>query len=494
MIHTRVLTNTISDNTGKITEIPILLIEKDGEIDPLWSLHRYLMKNFTRSISWQNKLIQAVGLLLDYMEANNDCFPNPKDLFKSFTDAVYAGTINENGSDPSGLFWLPRRTKTARQLLVPLSIFSDWMHTEYGSIPLNPWREATTHEERLNWAALIQKSHRSFLGHLDDYSKMSETAKKARTVMDRRIPTGDYGDVKAFPDDDTILNLLWVGFKKSNKENNFLKQYNWRDIAITILMHGGGLRESEPFHLWVHDVMAEPSDPTYARVRVYHPSEGDAPKDFKMPDGRYLTNRKSYLGMKYSLLPRNEYRGMRHAGWKNPKLSDSQQYYIHVHWFPRDWGYLFMQVWKMYLAQRIYEKITDTHPFAFVSFRGDNHGDMYTIESFRQSHARAVRRIGLTVGKMHGTTEHGHRHAYGQRTSKAKLDPSVTQAGLHHKARESQDVYTQPTIDRVTKVLAKASEALENGQQLPMVVDLDAWFNQERKMQKYWITRRRKYK
>lgn len=82
-----------------------------------------------------------------------------------------------------------------------------------------------------------------------------------------------------------------------------------------------------------------------------------------MPDGRYLTNRDAYIRMKYGLLPRNRLVGIQHAGWKNPKMSDNKQNYMQVHWFPRQWGYLFMQVWKMYMAQRIHNKIPDTHPF-----------------------------------------------------------------------------------------------------------------------------------
>lgn len=487
MRHVKVISKTIRDNTGMSIEIPTLLIEQNGEVVPLWQLHEYLIKNHSKSRSWRNKLIQAVGLLLDYTDANHNNFSNPKDFFQSFTEAIYSGIINEEGYDPSSLYWLPKRTKTANSLLFTLSEFSDWLHKEYGATQLNPWREATRYEERLNWMALTHKSHRSFLGHLDSASEISETAKRARSVKLRRAHSGDYGAVKSFPEY-KIHELLWEGFKKSNKDNlSLLDQYNWRDIAITILMHGGGLRVSEAFHIWVHDVIPDPYDPKLALVRVYHPSEGVPPKDFKMPDGKYLTNRDAYLRMKYGLLPRNKLTGIRHAGWKNPKMSDVQQNYMQVHWFPRKWGYLFMQVWKLYMAQRLRKQVPDTHPFLFVSFDNKNKGEMYTIDSYRQSHKRAVKKIELTVGKMLGTTEHGHRHAYGQRLKEAKLDRKVTQAGMHHKADESQDVYTEPTIDEVTKELAAASEALNNGEQLPMNVDLDAWFNQERKIQKRWI-------
>ncbi len=493
MKHVKVVSTTIRDNTGLSIEIPTILVEQNGKITPLWSLHEYLVKNQLMSNTWQNKIIQAVGLLLDYIDANGNCFSNPKYFFESFVNAIYSGTINEDGYDPSGLYWLPKRTNTANDLLYKLSEYSDWLNREYGTIQLNPWREATKYEERLNWMAIINKSQYSFLGHLDSWLNMSETAKKARDINQKRVPSGDYGIPKVFPED-KIHDLLWEGFKKPDKKNSLslLDKYNWRDIAITILIHGGGLRVSEPFHIWVGDVIPDPYDPQLALVRVYHPVEGNAPKDFKMPDGRYLSNRDAYLRMKYSLLPRNKLKRIRHAGWKNPKLSDKDQKYMQVHWFPRQWGYLFMQVWKMYMAQRIHEKIPDTHPFLFVSFDDKNKGEMYTIESFRQSHARAVQKIGLTVGKMLGTTEHGHRHAYGQRIENAKIDEKVIQAGMHHKSIDSQKVYKEPTIDRVTRELAIASEALENGEQLPMDVDLDAWFNQEYKMKKRWIKRSRK--
>ena len=488
MKYTKVKSKTIQDNTGIVIELPVLLIEKDGHVNPLLPLHRYCMKYKIRSCSWHDNLIYVVTLLLDYIEANHDSFSTPKDLFESFADAIHTGTINEEGYDPSGLYWLPKRTYRVKILLNQLSEFSDWMHKEYGSIPLNPWREATIYEERLRWVALINKNERSFLGHIADLDKMSEIAKRVRNVVERKTPVGEHGGAKLFPED-KIKELLFEGFRKLDKDENILNKYNWRDIAITILMHGGGLRRSECFHLWVHDVFPDPYNSDLAIVRIYHPSDGAAPKDFKLPDGKYISNRKAYLRIKYGLKPRNEYYSsdFRHVGWKNPKMTDIQQNFMQVHWFPKDWGYLFMQVWKMYLAQRIYERIPDTHPYLFVSFKGKQHGEMYSRQSFRQSHEKAIRKIGLTVGKLLGTTPHGHRHAYGQRLSNAKVDPIITQAGLHHKSPESQLVYTEPTIARITEVLSKANTALDNGVQLPMIVDLDAWHKQERKKQKYFI-------
>lgn len=195
------------------------------------------------------------------------------------------------------------------------------MHNEYGAVQLNPWREATRYEQRLNWMAQINKSHHSFLGHLDDVHEMTETAKQVRNVVNRRKSSSSHGGTKAFPEDQ-IHNLLWEGFRKTRKniELDLIDRYNWRDIAITILMHGGRLRHSEVFHLWVQDVFTDPEDPNLAVVRIYHPSEGKAPRDFKNAlNGRYVSNREAYLLLKYGLLPRNRYSGndKRFAGWKD---------------------------------------------------------------------------------------------------------------------------------------------------------------------------------
>lgn len=53
--------------------------------------------------------------------------------------------------------------------------------------------------------------------------------------------------------------------------------------------------------------------------------------------------------------------------------------------------------------------------------------------------------IGLEISKFNGTTNHGHRHSYGQRMKNAGIDKKVRQVAMHHKSEESQNVYTEPT-------------------------------------------------
>jgi site-specific recombinase XerD len=495
MRHVQIATKTYRDNSARSIDLPTILIEHKGDTQVLEKLHKYQLKNHTKSRTWHIKLVQAVGLLLDYMESNQENYTSAKNFFETFTESIYSGTINEDGLDPSGLYWLPKRVETANMLLSALNGFSDWLYIEYGAVRLNPWREATWYEERLNWMAQINKRQHSFLGHLDDVHEMSETAKQARNIVKRRKPYSSRGNTKAFPEDQ-IHNLLWDGFKitKKNTELHLIDRYNWRDIAITVLMHGGGLRHSEVFHLWVQDVFSDPEDSNLAVVRIYHPSEGKAPSDFKNPiTGKYVTDRESYVLLKYGLLPRNKYsaKDKRFAGWKEPRLDNDEDKYMHVYWLSKEWGYIFMYVWKMYMAKRLRDGIKDTHPFAFVSHSPQYKGEMMPLRTQRESHEKAVEKIGLVVGKEYGTTAHGHRHAYGQRLKNAGIDDRIKQVAMHHKSIESQKVYTEPTVADVTTSLNNATVTLENGFVLPMQTEVDAWFDEENKLKNRYLSRRK---
>ena len=495
MRYVQVSSKTYRDKTGRSIDLPTILIEYNGEAVLLEQLYRYQIKNRTKSRTWHSKLVQAVGLMLDYLDTNSECYNSAKEFFDSFAESLYSGTINEEGIDPSGLYWLPKRVQTANILLSALNGFSDWLHNEYGAVQLNPWRKATKYEEKLNWMAQINKSQHSFLGHLDNVHEISETAKLARNVVKRRKPYSVHRDTKIFPED-KINDLLWKGFKneRKSKKLDLIDLYNWRDIAITILMHGGGLRHSEVFHLWIQDVFPDPDDPDLAIVRIYHPSEGKAPHDFKNPaTGKYITDRESYLLLKYGLLPRNMYsaRDKRFAGWKEPRLDNDNDKYMNVYWFSKEWGYNFMYVWKMYMAKRLRDGIQDTHPFAFVAHSHKELGEMMPLRTQRESYDRAVEKISLTIGKEFGTTPHGHRHAYGQRLEKAHIAPHIIKVAMHHKSIESQKVYTDPTVAAVTASLNKTITSLDNGLVLPIQTEIDAWMNEEIKQRNKYQHRRK---
>ena len=457
MDHTTVLARVHCDNTGVVMELPVILTDAD----PLRSLLDYLLDmHGVRSYSWMQKIVQAVRLLLDYMAANHHCFDDPNDMFKSFVRKLYSGTIGEGGLDPSGLFWLPRNRKDVRQISNQLSAYSDWMMEKIGTKSLNPWRSATRYEEMLNWAAYTHKHNRAFLGHTWDHEKASETAKRAKNVLLKRNQKIDHDEVKKFPDE-RIMELLFDGFIVPGKQKSrrIEERLNLRDILITILMHFGGVRISEPFHLYVHDVEPDPCHRERAMVRIFHPSEGRAPSDWHDVKGKEIKcNREAYLRGKYGMQPRDQYylTAQLHAGWKGNAL-DSKLYYMHVHWFPAWGGELFLKLWNIFLIQRALKDCD--HPFAFVT----KQGKPYSPDSFEDAFTSAVKRIGMMPAKMLGTTPHGCRHAYGQRMKYAQIDPVIRMKAMHHHSIESQLVYTQPEVNEVTQSLDSAVLALDKG-------------------------------
>ena len=235
MNYVKIYTKTYRDNSARYIELPSLLIEQDGETKVFEQLLKYQIKYSHKSKTWHNKLIQSVSLLFDYMNANPNNYVSAKDFFELFAEAIYSGTIDEEGNDPSGLYWLPKKAQTANTLLSSLSDFSDWLYINYKTEQLNPWREATRYEERLKYMALINRSERSFLGHLDDIHDISETAKTVRNVVTHKNPYAVRNGTKAFPED-KIEKLLREGFKKTRKgyELDLIDGYNWRDTLRLI--------------------------------------------------------------------------------------------------------------------------------------------------------------------------------------------------------------------------------------------------------------------
>ena len=298
-MHIQASTKLHLDNTGNAIDIYTILIVVNNNVYVLENLIKYQIRHRYKSHSWHKKLIQIISMLLDYMDANYSFYGRPVDLTNSFVDAVYSGTIDDAGVDMSGLYWLPKKRENANQLLRMLNDFSDWVYQEYGKIHLNPWIKATSYEERINWLAHINKNKHSFLSHLNTSSDESMTSHNVRSVLIKDRIVSYESEKISFPEY-MIFELLFDGFKKKNNCDDILEQYNWRDMLITILLIGGGIRLSEAFHIWLQDIYCDPYQDNIAIVRIYHPQEGRAPKDYNSPkNGKNITDRENYLFFKY---------------------------------------------------------------------------------------------------------------------------------------------------------------------------------------------------
>jgi integrase len=214
---------------------------------------------------------------------------------------------------------------------------------------------------------------------------------------------------------------------------------NFKNQAMTLLMHYGGIRKSELFHLYLGDIHID-RQRSEAIVRIYHPSVGES------PDPRYRS-RREYLSREFGLKPRTDYAKSErlHAGWKGPLLTDRRKFF-QVQFFPPDKAAEFLLTWRDYLLhQRVEPSPLEGHPYAFTNGKGQPE----TLKNYQRMHKDAVRRIGLEHSKADGTTEHGHRHAYGYCLEEHGFSQVEIQKAMHHKSPDSCLVYIQPTDEEL---------------------------------------------
>lgn len=443
----KVIAKVVVDNSGINIELPVLIDEHNQIVKPLFDFMLKL-KNSGKSFSTINRYINATRLLLDYMAANKNIFDNPHVLFENFTSRLYTGTIGDDGLDPSELYWLPLSPAVVRSHILALTHFTDWLAEVYGVERYNPLINADNLAQRLNYAAWYRKNHYNFLGHIKD-KHINSTLYQVKSVIGKKSFKTYFQDAIGFPDSH-FKNFYFNGIGAAKDFRVVL-----RDRLILILMHGGGLRESEALHLWIEDVLIDPKNFKSVYVHIYHPEFGKAPNNWKGLNGQ--TTRAAYLREKFLLSPRNVLVSKKRVGWKN-RLVDSKDGYLFVQWFPPIFGEIFARLWQDYVRCLI--GIERNHPYAFVNFNTKNIGQAYTLNSFNYNYSKGLKRIGLVPSKDSGLSPHSHRHAYGRRLRKYGVDQLVIKKCLHHSSLESQLIYTTPTAQEVNKSLKNAFDSL----------------------------------
>ena len=395
------------------------------------------------------KVIRSVRLFLMYLVAN----PDEKDsvqLFQNFVQRLYSGTFDlKTGFDPSWLCWRPRSAVEVRNIVRDLTDFFDWLGEKRPTVAtVNPRYSGNTYDQLADELAYQFRRNQAFLGHTWE---PHSGRRKSHLVRARRPPKVERSEPPAFPEE-RFMDLLTEGFMVAGRPN-------YRDMLITLLLHGAGFRYSEPFHLYVPDVFRDPDNLKLARVHIHHPSEGKAPEDRTWLDERgnpKKGNREAYLADKYGLVPRNQLLDAHAAGWKGG--THDGEWYKRAYWFIPSFGELFLTLWLRYLEQLA--QVDRPHPFAWVNLSQDPIGGMYCQMQYWRAHARACNRIGLIVGKELGTTPHGHRHAYGRRLVRGGLSPEMRRRFMHHALLESQEIYTTPTSQEMFEALSEGAEIL----------------------------------
>ena len=440
-----VRTKVFTDVTGVYTEIPALLTPA-GVLEPL--LDYFLYRSHDRSLTWMSKVTRSVRMFLEYLQAN----PAERDtyrLFQNFGQRLYTGTFDrETGLDPSGLCWPPRSPQDAGHIITHLTDFFDWLgEMRPEAARVNPRYAGGAFDRQADEAAYQYRRSRAFLGHT--WATNAATTETGHRMRSQRLPKVEKGEPPAFPEE-RFEELLVKGFRAAGRQD-------YRGMLVTLLLHGAGFRESEPFHLYIPDVLPDPANPRQALVRIHHPSHGAAPSDWRAERGRARKgNRAEYLAQQFGLVPRTEVMDSRHAGWKGG-MHDGP-YYKQAYWFLPEYGEWFLQLWHRYLEQ--VARIDRDHPFAFINLSREPAGRMYCLCQYNKAHAAACERIGLAVSKALGTTPHGHRHAYGRRLKNASIDKTLIRRFMHHASPESQEVYTQPNTREALAALEAAAQRL----------------------------------
>lgn len=421
---------------------------------PLDALQAYLLSLGMPSLTTQRAICAAVGRLYDYYRAAPPVDDVDRAQFMSrFAQAVLRGTVVD-GDDPLDLFWGPTTRKKARHVLRVVTEFGDFCAKAAGTAPLNPVRDATFAERVVALRAAAHRRKYDLLAHLGTPGEVRRRAQEARAVT---LPaTSRYArrDPPFFPFARTH-DLLLQGFARGPERGGagaFWERHNLRDMMIAVLQRFGGVRASEALHLWVSDVTpvlvdgANPQAGSTAHVRLFHPADGVTRYRDPLTGALRTGTRAEALQTVYGRLPRHDPRtppGDR-LGWKSMLIEHPKLECSDVHWFPEEWGSYFLALYDLYV--RHVHPGGAEHPYLFVVTKpGDSYGRPLRLESYYDSLARAVERIGLESQKELGTTSHGLRHAYAQVLRHLKVSRKIIQVFLHHASPLSQDAYTAPS-------------------------------------------------
>lgn len=415
--------------TNNFIELPVIF---DAEGKPFYKLVQYCLLKFTVSkfrLSSLKHAVYAVELYLQFNLANKDKVKNSKEMFRLFFEALYKGTINDNGHDESELYWKPFKPDTASIYLDALSKFGDWLHKEYGNELLNPIIEHDYKTKILLQYAYYYRNRANILSHLQKRKNINFNFSRQYKI--RNTIKIEKGDIQQFPDV-LFKKLLKYGYEAVSD-----KRMAIRDILILLLIHGCGLRISEPFHLWIHDVNI-----LNKTIKIFHPKSGNAPLE-----ANNKITRQEYLWKNYKLKPRTDVMGNQHLGWKSTSVNKEGA--IDLFWKETEMRDFFFELWTIYLSYLAV--LTIDHPYAFMNFNKKDFLKPYTISSFQKNYLAAMARIGEKVNKESGLSTHGHRHNYAMTLRERGHTPLIIQRALHQSNIYSQEPYVTGSYAQAIK-------------------------------------------
>ena len=453
-------------------ELPVLYLIDETESLPtaVLALLDYSRAHASRSATWHLERLRAFGSFVDFLVQHSRSFreqekrsgrSRARSFFKRYVNAMIKGTITyENGLlvDESGLFWKPRGLRAVKKRLEALQDIARWFDSEgYGhglleAVATDVPSDASGALEFLYSSQLVKRI--SLLSHLSQFRQVGPYRTKNLFGRDGSFVS----PVLSFPED-RIYSLLSQGFPDDPSA-----------LVNTLLMIGGGTRESEGLHLWLSDIQFARDQAT---VFLFHPSESLVEHS---ENGKL--SRREHLLRQFGRVPRSDHlKGPEALGWKGVRgdVAGATIYWLPCPNFGRSMGaslkHYIEHIRAPVMHLRLRMGLPD-HPYLLISTSmnppdGRNIGDPYTLAAFNSSWKRGVRRAyeadGLlppVIAKENGNTPHSCRHRYAHHLKELGLDGAVIQHCLHHMNPLSHLIYVKPSDAAVSE---KLNQAAANG-------------------------------
>ena len=463
--------------------MPVLWLFKEGRPEIFYPLIDYFHDRRGRKLNWKRRAARSLGLFFDFsgsftFDERQSMRNRHSATLSAFIHALQQGTIPADGVDESRLFWPPMSTNMVTETARHLDYFVDYTKNLLKDLtedhPLKALQKAfhgspTDSSTTVRFLITAKRlSSRSFLKHLkEDAIGASEQERRSRQSLGLEKKSIGYQTMKTMPLQ-LVTDLLSFGFITNPNASDLFEREDITAKMVFILLIGGGLRLSEPLHMWFNDV-------TFPTLK----GEGRCLPILRHPS-QALTyiecencTRMQYLKQR-GLYPRNIAQGKSmFAGWKelstDQNTKSTEVYFIHEnleHLFATYYNY-YLNIRRELIGKRIATGKSD-HPFLFVSNGEDRNsgesyiGAPYSEGAFRGAFERALVRVEtksgqpIARGKMFGTTPHALRHAYAMILVKCGAPQKAIQRALHHRSILSQDVYTQPEWGEVNAALSAA--------------------------------------
>ncbi|MEZ9366007.1 tyrosine-type recombinase/integrase [Vibrio sp. 10N.286.49.E11] len=435
--------------SGKRDQFMILYIKPLGADAPIvfHELFKYFARNASNSLSWQRHVARAIGLFYDFCLVKASAYKNDN----SIADAL-RGFIECSLTGDEELGWTPSSQKTVMRNFAYIIDFSKDL-SDHVSESLIPAKDSTNLRYFYHAYAIKDNVSLSHVTNVKNVAARVQATSNDHIYKFNGNPKSR--NIHVFPED-LIEPLFKYGFKKRDGTEDVGAK------MITAMLLFGGMRESEPFHVWYNDFKLDTSTGR-VRINLHHPSEGatDVQPYPKMLRKEYLMHRK--------LQPRNERAVSKsyHAGWKDLAVnSDYKTEIVLIHteieqhfcdWFAE---YLYLREVCM---ENYKQKHGHDHPFFFVKM-GDKSdlGAPLSIRAYVRALQRAVGRLEkmgymAEYGYEDGISPHPMRHWFVTTLANNGAGNKIIQILANHRNILSQEVYKGATAKDIDAALSEIS-------------------------------------